>query len=178
MKNLKIAFLLLIVATFSNCNDDDPITVALDFNIENLSGNYGINSFNANLTNSAITQGTSVIISTATKTGGIFQIDLTLNSNGTYTAIGDYSVETIVTPVSGSQTIDQEIINVNNEGTFTISATGSRTITFNATSGTFLNGEYSVNLFDDDTLTIIQDKSENTGGITTQTLTNIIFQRD
>ena len=178
MKNLKIAFLLLVVATFGSCNDDDPITVALDFNIQNVSGNYGINSFNANLTNSAITQGTSVIISTATKTGGIFQIDLTLNPDGTYTAAGDYSVETVVTPVSGNQTIDQTIINVNNTGTFTISTTGPRTITFTATTGTFLNGEYRVNLLDEDTLTIIQDKSETIGGITTQTITNIIFQRD
>lgn len=167
-----------MVVTFSNCDDDDDILVAFDFTLNNLAGNYNINSYGADLTNTANTQGTEVTISTAVKVGDTFQVDLTLNADGTFTATGQYRVVTTVTPVSGSQTVTPEILNVSNEGTFSISTTGARTINFIATNGDFLSGEYRVNFFDEDSLTLIQDKSEVDGNITTQTITTIAFGRD
>lgn len=179
MKEIKNLLVLFILIAFTGCgNDSDTVTASLDFTIENLIGSYQINSYNADLVNTANTQGTDVVISTATKVGDTFQIDFTLNESGTFSAIGAYRVTTTVTPVSGSQNVNQEILNIDNEGTFSISTTGARTITFNSTTGSFLNGEYAVNFLNAETLTLFQEKTEVDGSITTRTQTTISFGRE
>lgn len=179
MKNLKYILLLFLTLSLTQCkNDDNDLDIAFDFTLANLAGSYSVNSYGADLTNTANTQGTDVVISTATKVGDTFQVNLTLNEDGTYIATGQYRVTTTVRPVSGTTTVTPEILIVDNEGTFTINNSGSRSINFVATEGVFLNGDYRVNFFSEEGVTLIQDKTELDGGITTQTITTIAFGKN
>ncbi|QOD60054.1 hypothetical protein H9I45_11965 [Polaribacter haliotis] len=176
MKTIKIIFALFIAVTITSCGDSEK-TVALDFSLTNVSGTYKVKSFNQDLSNTVVTQGTSVDVSNSTKIGDSFEVDLILNAGGTFTVKGPYRVVTTVTPVDGSATVSTKILNIDNSGSFSINKTGARTITFNSSNGDFLNGEYNVNLFNENALTLSQDSEETDGNINIDIKTTILFEK-
>ncbi|MFK8059462.1 MAG: hypothetical protein AB8B78_05160 [Polaribacter sp.] len=177
MKTIKLILALSIAIFITSCSSDDNKTVAFDYIIGNVAGNYTIKSYNADLSNTVNTQGTNVAVSSAKKLGDTFQVNIQLNANGTYTALGQYRVVTTVTPVSGSATTTPAIINVDDSGSFSVSTSGARTISFVTKTGEFLLGKYDVNLFNETTFTLTQDSEKTDGNITTKTKANFILEK-
>jgi len=178
MKTIKFLIASVLFISLASCGGDDKVEIALEFNAANLKGVYSISTYNEDLRNTTVTQGTTVDISTATKIGDTFQVNFVINDDGTYSAIGQYRVVTTVTPVSGSPTTTPQIINVDNQGTYTINTTsGVRSITFIPTNGTFLSGNYGVNLFNETSLALEKESEELNGQIRTESDLIIGFTR-
>ncbi len=176
MKLTKLLLSLCFAIAMSSCSNNDEKIIALDLTTTNVAGTYIVSELNADIVNTAVTQGATVTISTATKIGDTFQVDLVLNNNGTFTANGQYRVVTKVTDASGGVTETPKIVNVNNSGTYSVNTT-NRTINFSAINDDLLNGRLNVNFFNETTLTLTQELEEVVGGITTKTKSNIIFKR-
>lgn len=177
MKKLKLILSLFVTISLVSCGDSETKTIALDFSIANVTGSYELKSFSADIINTAITQNVPATISTATQVGDTFNADLTLNSNGTFTLVGNYRVVTTVTPIGGSATTNPEIIILDTSGTYTIN-TQSRTISFTTSNPQLLDGVYDVAVFNETTLSFTQEASKQDGGITTTTDASIVFNKE
>ncbi|PWG06027.1 hypothetical protein [Polaribacter aquimarinus] len=162
--------------TLIACSDNNDNIVALDLSATNVSGTYKISSLNADVTNTTVTQGATVIISTAKITSDTFEVDFVLNKNGKFTVKGQYRKINTVTAANGDVTVIPKIINIDNSGSYTIN-TINRTISFNAINDNLLKGIFDVNFFNEDTLTVTQDSEAIDGSISTATTTKIIFVR-
>jgi hypothetical protein len=177
MKTFKFILLLFVAATIlSSCSDNDTQIVALDLSVANASGTYKISSLKADVTNTTVTQGATVTISTAKITSDTYEIDFVLNTNGTFTVKGQYREISTVTAANGAVTVTPKIVNINNSGSYTVN-TINRTINFNSANDNLLKGIFTVNFFNENTLTLTQDSEFVDGSITTATITNIVFVR-
>lgn len=177
MKTFKFIFIFFVVSiALISCSDNDTNIVALDLSVTNASGTYKISNLKADVTNTTVTQGATVTISTAKITSDTYEIDFVLNTNGTFTVKGQYREINTVTAANGAVTVTPKIINIDNSGSYTIS-TVNRSINFNAVNNNLLKGEFDVNFFNENTLTLTQDSEVVDGAITTATTTNIVFVR-
>ena len=70
----------------------------------------------------------------------------------------------------------QEIVNKTNSGTFTLNSEDAK-ITFVSSIGDFLEGTYTILLFNETTLSLNQEVEETSGAITNEINTSISFIR-
>lgn len=176
MKLIKYILILFIATTFTNCgsNDSEP---TLTLSTANIAGTYNISNLNTEaVLTTEVTPGVPVTISTIKIKGDTFQIDFVLNASGSYSASGQYRIETTVIPVSGSQTVTASIVNFSDSGTFNVNTTNS-TITFTSSKGDFLSGTFKVVTFNESTFTLTQESEEFNDPIKTVLNSNFSFIR-
>ena len=133
MKLFKFILVLFVAVSFSSC-DEDPKEPTILLSNANIAGIHGINSFNLDtkVTSETNVSGVPVPFEIATSSGygDTFQIDFELTENGDYTLIGQYRLNSTVTPAVGNQVSDTFILLVDDSGTYEIDTTNN-TITFN-----------------------------------------------
>ena len=129
---------LFVAVSFSSC-DEDPKEPTILLSNANIAGIHGINSFNLDtkVTSETNVSGVPVPFEIATSSGygDTFQIDFELTENGDYTLIGQYRLNSTVTPAVGNQVSDTFILLVDDSGTYEIDTTNN-TITFTSSFGT------------------------------------------
>ncbi|TXD52413.1 MULTISPECIES: hypothetical protein [unclassified Polaribacter] len=177
MKNLKFILTLIICVSISSCGDD---TSAPPFTLSsaNIAGNYTINSINEEEEETATSNsGTVVNVSTTTFVGDSFDdINFILNANGTYTASGKYRIVITETPNGGTPVNDFEIAVFDATGSYQINNIDN-TITFNPSTGDFIEGLFTVITFTETSIKMTQEETDVDGGITTTLKANISLVR-
>jgi hypothetical protein len=180
MKLLKFIFFSSFLLLIISCNDDNVDTTPFVLSNENIVGTYNINELNIEKKVTSATNVSGVLIpftvATSTSNGDIFQFSFVLNSDGTFSASGQFVIETEVTPASGEVITSQEIVNKTNAGTFTLNSEDAK-ITFVSSIGDFLEGTYTILLFNETTLSLNQEVEESSGAITNEINTSIGFIR-
>lgn len=179
MKIFKFILVLFITVSMTSCSDDagEP-TISLSN--ANIAGTYEINSFTKEENEVATgSNGASVNLSTTSTIGNIFKLTFVINSNGTYTAIGQYTIDFTITPNGGSQETDFDIIDIEASGSFEINTTNNK-ITFTPTTSTkdnFINGVFDVSTFNETTLSITQEIEEINSQLTSTINSSFRFIR-
>lgn len=176
MKLLKLIFVLFVVTTLTNCSSNDTVPT-LTLSTNSIAGTYNISSFNSEaVLSTEVTPGISATISTVKIVGDTFQIDFTLNTDGSYTSSGQYRIETTVAPVTGNPVTTPSIVNFSDSGNFSINS-NNNTITFSSSTDEFLSGTFEVVSFNDTSFGLSQETEEINDPITTTINTNISFVR-
>jgi len=175
MKIFKFTLIALITTAILSCSDNsnDP---ELDLTNESLAGNYNITILNIDIESSAEVAGVPVTISNTTIDGDTFQVDVVFNTNGTYTAGGQYRVTSTVTPVATAPVTNTEIIVFNNSGSYSIN-TDENTITFMVQDQALLSGTFNVADFNENSISLDQQVEETVGDITSLINMNISLER-
>ena len=180
MKILKFIFFLSFILLITSCSADNADTTPFILSNENIIGTYNISEFNieTKVTSSTDVSGVSIpfTVATSTSNGDIFQFSFVLNSDGTFSASGQFVIETEVTPATGDVITTQEIKNYTNSGTFTLNSENAK-ITFFSSMGDFLEGTYTILLFNETTLSLNQEAEESSGAITNEINRSISFIR-
>tara|TARA_B110001452_G_scaffold19453_1_gene15675 strand:- start:3 stop:545 length:543 start_codon:yes stop_codon:yes gene_type:complete len=180
MKLLKFIFFLSFIVLFTNCSDDNAYTTPFILSNENIVGTYNISELNIETKVTSTTDVAGVLIpftvATSTSNGDIFQFAFVLNSDGTFSASGQFVLETEVTPATGDVVTNQEILNNINSGTYTLNSENAK-ITFVSSTGDFLEGTYNILIFNKTTLSLNQEIEELSGAITNEINTSISFIR-
>jgi len=109
MKIFKFTLIALITTAILSCSDNSYES-ELELTNESLAGNHNITILNIDIESSAEVAGVPVTISNTTIDGDTFQVDVVFNTNGTYTAGGQYRVTSTVTPVATAPVTNTEII--------------------------------------------------------------------
>jgi len=179
MKLIKFIIILCVTLSITSCNDDDN-TILYSLSNENIVGTYNIGTLNVDTKVTSVTDVSGVSIpftvATSTSTGDTFQFIFILNTDGTYSASGQYRTTATVTPVTGNEVTSSAIISKTNSGTFTLNIEEAK-ITFTSSEGNFLMGTYNILVFNETTLSLNQEKEESAGAITNEIETNISFIR-
>jgi len=180
MKLLKFIFFLSFIVLFANCSDDNAYATPFILSNENIVGTYNISELNIETKVTSTTDVAGVLIpftvATSTSNGDIFQFAFVLNSDGTFSASGQFVLETEVTPATGDVVTNQEILNNINSGTYTLNSENAK-ITFVSSTGDFLEGTYNILIFNKTTLSLNQEIEELSGAITNEINTSISFIR-
>ena len=180
MKLLKFIFFLSFIVLFNNCSDDNADATPFILSNENIVGTYNISELNIETKVTSTTDVAGVLIpftvATSTSNGDIFQFAFVLNSDGTFSASGQFVLETEVTPATGDVVTNQEILNNINSGTYTLNSENAK-ITFVSSTGDFLEGTYNILIFNKTTLSLNQEIEELSGAITNEINTSISFIR-
>jgi hypothetical protein len=180
MKLLKFIFFLSFIVLFTNCSDDNAYATPFILSNENIVGTYNISELNIETKVTSTTDVAGVLIpftvATSTSNGDIFQFAFVLNSDGTFSASGQFVLETEVTPATGDVVTNQEILNNINSGTYTLNSENAK-ITFVSSTGDFLEGTYNILIFNKTTLSLNQEIEELSGAITNEINTSISFIR-
>ena len=180
MKLLKFIFFSSFIVLFTNCSDDNAYATPFILSNENIVGTYNISELNikTKVTSTTDVSGVSIPFTVATSTinGDIFQFSFVLNSDGTFSASGQFVLETEVTPATGDVVTNQEILNNINSGTYTLNSENAK-ITFVSSTGDFLEGTYNILIFNKTTLSLNQEIEELSGAITNEINTSISFIR-
>ena len=180
MKLLKFIFFSSFLLLIISCNDDNADTTPFILSNENIVGTYNISELNIDtkVTSTTDVSGVSIPFTVATSTinGDIFQFSFVLNSDGTFSASGQFVIEIEITPALGDVVTSQEIVNNTNSGTFTLNSEDAK-ITFISSEGDFLKGTYNILLFNETTLSLNQEVEESSGDITNEINTSISFIR-
>lgn len=152
---------------FISCGDDDDAP-AFTLTNANIAGTYKFSSIETEEKETATgSSGTMVDISTSKGIAKTFDdVAFVFNANGSYTASGKFVFEKTITPNGGSPTKDDEIIVFNASGTYVINTLNS-TITFNQTTGDFIDEQFKVVTFSQKNITITQSDVDVDGPITT-----------
>ena len=177
MKSLKIISFLFVLLAFINCGDDNATPPFL-LSKTNLEGSYNIGSLTGQEKEDAkSSSGAIVNLSTTNIVGDIFQLNLNLNSIGNYTATGSYSVVSTTTDANGDSSEEKQIFNADASGNFQLNTTAN-TITFNQTSGDFIEGVYTITTFNETTVTLTQEDVEEDGSLIYTRNITITFVRN
>jgi hypothetical protein len=180
MKLLKFIFFSSFIVLFANCSDDNAYATPFILSNENIVGTYNISELNIETKVTSTTDVAGVLIpftvATSTSNGDIFQFAFVLNSDGTFSASGQFVLETEVTPATGDVVTNQEILNNINSGTYTLNSENAK-ITFVSSAGDFLEGTYNILIFNKTTLSLNQEIEELSGAITNEINTSISFIR-
>jgi hypothetical protein len=177
MKLLKYILVLFITASITSCSDSEEAPPFLLTNA-NIAGSYVVNSFNTEEIESATSSaGVTLEISKNIKVGDTFQIAFEIKSNGTYSAKGEYRSVSTVTPTPSTGQANPEIIGgFDIPGSYQLNTTDN-TIIFSSQSDEFIVGPFSINVFNETTLTMSQEVEETDGGISSNITSNISFTR-
>jgi len=175
MKIFKFTLIAFITTTILSCSDNsnDP---ELDLTNESLAGSYNITILNIDIESSAEVAGVPVTISNTTIDGDTFQVDVVFNTNGTYTAGGQYRVTSTVTPVATPPVTNTEIIVFDDSGSYSINSDES-TITFMIQDQALLSGTFNVSDFNENSISLTQQVEETIGDITSLINMNISLDR-
>jgi len=175
MKIFKFTLIAFITTTILSCSDNsnDP---ELDLTNESLAGSYNITILNIDIESSAEVAGVPVTISNTTIDGDTFQVDVVFNTNGTYTAGGQYRVTPTVTPVATPPVTNTEIIVFDDSGSYSINSDES-TITFMIQDQALLSGTFNVSDFNENSISLTQQVEETIGDITSLINMNISLER-
>ena len=175
MKIFKLTLIAFITTTILSCSDNsnDP---ELDLTNESLAGNYNITILNIDIESSAEVAGVPVTISNTTIDGDTFQVDVVFNTNGTYTAGGQYRVTSTVTPVATPPVTNTEIIVFDDSGSYSINS-DENAITFMIQDQALLSGTFNVSDFNENSISLTQQVEETIGDITSLINMNISLDR-
>jgi hypothetical protein len=167
MKNIKFILILFLFVSITGCSDNASAP-PFSLSATNMAGNYDIGAINAEEEETATSNsGTVVNVSTTTFVGDSFDdINFALNTNGTYTASGKYRIVITETPNGGAPVNDFEIVVFDATGSYQINNIDN-TITFNPSTGDFLEGLFTVVTFTETSITMTQEETDIDGGITT-----------
>jgi len=146
MKILKSIFALIMIVSLASCNNDDDNDVYLLTNA-NLAGTHALTFLESEEVQTRIFNNLPSV-STISVVGDIFQVDLVLNENGSYTIEGQYRI-TETTVQDGNTNIDTEIILIDEGGLYTVN-TSNLTLTMSFNGGE--SQTYDVTLFNEDEL--------------------------
>lgn len=168
MKLFKFILALLVISiSFQSCGDDTndpPFTLSTP----NLAGTYDITSMIAEEVETVTSSSgnSNLVLTTITGVADSFDdINVILNENGTYTATGGYRVIVTETPTGESPITDTQIIIINASGSYRLNTTNN-TITFNPTTGEFIEGEFTIDTFTQKNIIISQEDIEVDGNTT------------
>jgi hypothetical protein len=175
MKIFKFTLIALITTAILSCSDNSYES-ELELTNESLAGNHNITILNIDIESSAEVAGVPVTISNTTIDGDTFQVDVVFNTNGTYTAGGQYRVTSTVTPVATAPVTNTEIIVFNNSGSYSIN-TDENTITFMVQDQALLSGTFNVADFNENSISLDQQVEETVGDITSLINMNISLER-
>ena len=175
MKIFKFTLIAFITTTILSCSDNsnDP---ELDLTNESLAGNYNITILNIDIESSAEVAGVPVTISNTTIDGDTFQVDVVFNTNGTYTAGGQYRVTSTVTPVATPPVTNTEIIVFDDSGSYSINS-DENTITFMIQDQALLSGTFNVSDFNENSISLTRQVEETIGDITSLINMNISLEK-
>ena len=175
MKIFKFTLIAFITTTILSCSDNsnDP---ELDLTNESLAGNYNITILNIDIESSAEVAGVPVTISNTTIDGDTFQVDVVFNTNGTYTAGGQYRVTSTVTPVATPPVTNTEIIVFDDSGSYSINS-DENTITFMIQDQALLSGTFNVSDFNENSISLTRQVEETIGDITSLINMNISLDK-
>ncbi|MBT3741073.1 MAG: hypothetical protein P8N27_03230 [Polaribacter sp.] len=187
MKFLKFILVICISLAFTSCGDDSaepPYALTK----ENIAGKYNLSSFNLDMDSSSeVSSGIFATFSSAKFVGDTFQLDLEMNSDGTYSLTGLFRVVSSISIVGGTNpTVPPLGINFNNSGNFSINNL-KNTITFNSKSGNFLDLSslelpsfepvFNVTVFNENSYSITQEAENVNDKIKIKTNSKISFIR-
>jgi len=175
MKIFKLTLIAFITTTILSCSDNSN-EPELDLTNESLAGNYNITILSIDIESSAEVAGVPVTISNTTIDGDTFQVDVVFNTNGTYTAGGQYRVSSTVTPVATPPVTNTEIIVFNDSGSYSINS-DENTITFMIQDQALLSGTFNVSDFNENSISLTQQVEETIGDITSLINMNISLDR-
>lgn len=188
MKSIKIILSLFVTISLLSCGDNETEKVSFNLSKDNIIGSYNISALNLNTeVSNEIVSDVFATFSTAEFVGDTFQIDLTLNSDNTYTLAGQYRVLTTVEIVGGTNpTIPPAIINFTDSGTYAIN-TSENIVQFTSKENNFLGATsldpvfidvtFTVSEFNEDSFTIKQEAENIVDKIKTKTASTISFVR-
>ena len=181
MKLLKFIFFSSFLLLIISCNDDNADTTPFILSNENIVGTYNISELNIETKVTSTTDVAGVLIpftvATSISNGDVFQFAFVLNSDGTFSASGQFVIETEVkVELTGDVVTNQEIVNNTNSGTYTLNSENAK-ITFVSSTGDFLEGTYNILIFNKTTLSLNQEIEELSGAITNEINTSISFIR-
>lgn len=175
MKIFKLTLIAFITTTILSCSDNSN-EPELDLTNESLAGNYNITILNIDIESSAEVAGVPVTISNTTIDGDTFQVDVVFNTNGTYTAGGQYRVTSTVTPVATPPVTNTEIIVFDDSGSYSINS-DENAITFMIQDQALLSGTFNVSDFNENSISLTQQVEETIGDITSLINMNISLDR-
>ena len=175
MKIFKLTLIAFITTTILSCSDNSN-EPELDLTNESLAGNYNITILSIDIESSAEVAGVPVTISNTTIDGDTFQVDVVFNTNGTYTAGGQYRVTSTVTPVATPPVTNTEIIVFDDSGSYSINS-DENTITFMIQDQALLSGTFNVSDFNENSISLTQQVEETIGDITSLINMNISLDR-
>ena len=175
MKIFKLTLIAFITTTILSCSDNSN-EPELDLTNESLAGNYNITILSIDIESSAEVAGVPVTISNTTIDGDTFQVDVVFNTNGTYTAGGQYRVTSTVTPVATPPVTNTEIIVFDDSGSYSINS-DENAITFMIQDQALLSGTFNVSDFNENSISLTQQVEETIGDITSLINMNISLDR-
>lgn len=157
MKVYKFIAILFLTFALTNCtsSDNEPVFV---LSKDNLIGLYNIETLTIKTKTTTIVSNFPVIVN-ANAIGSLFQVDLVLKSDDTYTLKGEYVVNTTITSPGSSPVKNEEILTIDEAGTFAIDNTDN-TLIFTNQNATFLSGKLSVSGFSETKLSLAQITEE------------------
>ncbi len=174
MKLSKILLILFVSVSVLSCKKDDDSKTSYTLNNANLAGDYDITYLKADVDQVVEINGVPVT-STIRAVGSVFQATVSFTENGTYTASGNYLLTTTVTAGGNSET-DEEIITLDDSGTYSVDA-NSETISLSGATD-IGDGTYEVTLFNEDEIRfVLEDSYSDTDGNTTDIRSEYRFRR-
>lgn len=167
----KLIFLFTLALATISCSSDDDGPGPYVFSNDNLSGNYKTTLLTGDIEQTYTVNGTEV--KSVTKIiGDTFQMTTVFGANGSYSASGQYRIETKIT-TAGNTTTDSEIIVVEDEGTYSISPDKKRlTITIDGDAETF-----DVSLFNETKLNLKREINETINDVPTVGTFKVNYER-
>lgn len=177
MKLIKYILALCITISISSCSNNNSDVPFFELSKTNIAGTYNIKSLSTNAKASALVSNLSVPVSTATSLGETFQVNFSLNADGTYIVSGSYVLASTITPSGLTPIKETTIISLEDSGSYEIDTIDS-TITFYSSKENFIKGTFKVLVFNETTFYLTQDIEEEVGQITTAIKTNISFTRN
>ncbi len=172
MKITKMLVIMFLAVAAVSCNKDDDGPEPFVLSNANLAGTYKISSLNASSTSTTNVSGATVTVATATVVGDTFQVNIVFNTNGTYTAIGNYRITSTITPTGSDPIVETEILTVDSSGSYSVNATTQK-ITMTPSDDSFVDGTFEVTLFNQSNVNLAQEDVSVEGGITTTTIGTI-----
>jgi len=158
---------MFMAVSLVNCGSDDEGEPSFDLTQANLVGTYRMTSFEGDRETTVTTSDVETNVGQTSEADTI-ELEITINSNGTFSVDSDTDSYRLGTTVDGSDTV-YDIITVTG-GSYTLNTTNS-TLTLSSTNGV-IDGVYSIDEFDMSELVVSEEISVfEQGDLSTTTIT-------
>jgi len=171
MKIRKILWILVLAISIVSCNKDDDGEAPFLLTNSNIAGTHVLTYLRTDIVEVFEINGIQ-ITSSVSIVGSTFQVTFVFSENGTYTAEGEY-LATITTTVAGQSNVETEIIVLDEAGTYQVNTNDE---TISVSDGTLID-TFDVSVFNENTMTWMQDVSETSSDGTIDTQTVLRFER-